>query len=59
MPASETPLGTGRRWEDRRKTPALSPKGRPVRNAQPQRDAWYEVQEGLRKVLEELRTRSR
>lgn len=37
----------------------LPRKGRPVRNAQPQRDAWYEVQEGLRKVLEQLRKKSR
>lgn len=34
---------------------ALPSKGKPVRNTSPQRDAWYEVQEGLRKVLEDLR----
>jgi hypothetical protein len=33
----------------------LPPKGRPVRDWKPVRHAWYEVQEGLRKVLEELR----
>jgi hypothetical protein len=32
----------------------LPRKGRPVRNTQPQRDAWYELQEGLRKVLENV-----
>jgi len=37
----------------------LPPKGRPVRDRKPIRDAWYEVQEGLRKVLEELRARSK
>lgn len=37
----------------------LPRKGRPIRNAQPQRDAWYEVQEGLRKVLEELQGKAR
>ncbi len=36
----------------------LPRKGHPVRDRKPIRDAWYEVQEGLRKVLEELRTRS-
>ena len=35
----------------------LPRRGFPVRNKQPQRDAWYEVQEGLRKVLEDLRKR--
>jgi internalin A len=38
---------------------ALPPKGKPVRNTQPQRDAWYAVQEGLRKVLEKLRAKSK
>ena len=32
----------------------LPPKGKPVRNTSPQRDAWYAVQEGLRTVLEKL-----
>ena len=36
----------------------LPPKGRPVRNTQPQRDAWFGVQEGLRKTLESLRAKS-
>ena len=38
---------------------ALPPKGKPVRNTQPQRNAWYAVQEGLRKVLEKLRAKSK
>lgn len=33
------------------------PKGRPVRDSKPIRDSWYEVQEGLRRVLEEVRAR--
>ena len=37
----------------------LPSKGRPVRNTQPQRDAWYSVQEGLRKVLEGLQAKSK
>jgi internalin A len=37
----------------------LPRKGLPVRDTEPQRDAWYNVQEGLRKVLEELRAKSR
>jgi internalin A len=32
----------------------LPPKGHPVRDTQPQRNAWYQVQEGLRLVLKEL-----
>lgn len=36
----------------------LPPKGRPVRDRKPIRDAWYEVQEGLRKTLEALRAKS-
>lgn len=37
---------------------ALPSNGKPVRNTSPQRDAWYEVQEGLRMVLEELRIKA-
>ncbi|MCL5742300.1 MAG: TIR domain-containing protein, partial [Acidobacteria bacterium] len=37
----------------------LPPKGRPVRDRKPIRDAWYEVQEGLRVVLEALRTKAK
>lgn len=36
----------------------LPRKGRPVRDRKPIRDAWYEVQEGLRKVLEEFGVKS-
>ena len=35
----------------------LPPKGRPVRDRKPIGAAWYEVREGLRKVLEELSSR--
>ena len=31
---------------------ALPAKGRPVRNTQPRSDAWFEVQQGLRALLE-------
>lgn len=37
----------------------LPGKGRPVRDRKPIRDAWYEVQEGLRTVLEELQIRAK
>jgi hypothetical protein len=48
-------------WQrsDVAKYQVLPPKGRPVRDRKPIRDAWYEVQEGLRKVLEELRAKSK
>ena len=38
---------------------ALPSKGKPVRGTKPQRDAWYEVQEGLRKVLEDWRAKAK
>jgi hypothetical protein len=48
-----------RGWEKHplAKYQVLPPKGRPVRDSKPIRDSWYEVQEGLRRVLEEVRAR--
>src|SRR5205823_531352 len=35
----------------------LPPKGKPVRDAKPNRNAWHAVAEGLRKTIEDFRDR--
>ena len=48
-------------WErnEAKRFQVLPFKGRPVSKHTPRDNAWYEVQEGLRKVLEDLRAESR
>lgn len=48
-------------WQrhDAAKFQVLPFKGKPVWKHNPRTNAWYDVQEGLRKVLEELRTKAK